>query len=132
MAIIKPYRLYKDIDLAFTANPQTKDINKKLDINAVKQSLKTLLFTQFGERLFQPDIGSPLHGLLFEPVDPITTEAIRDAIENTIQNNEPRVKISKIDVVPKYDQNAYEVTLFYTVVGIPLPVSFSTILQRLR
>lgn len=132
MAIIVPYRLYKDVDLAFRTNPQTGDVNRKLDINAVKQSLKTLIFTKFGERLFQPTVGSPVHGLLFEPIDPITSEALKSAIENTIQNFEPRVRLDGLEVVPMYDENAYEITIFFTVVGIPIPVSFSTILKRLR
>jgi phage baseplate assembly protein W len=132
MELNRPYRLYKDIDLAFTKNPLTWDVNKKIDVNAVKQSLKTLIFTRYNERLFQPDLGSPVYKLLFEPIDPITTESIRKSIESLIQNHEPRVIMNQLDVVPAEDENSYEITLFFTVVGIPLPVSFSTILQRLR
>lgn len=132
MSIIRPYRLYKDIDLAFTPHPQTGDVVKKLDVNAVKQSLKNLLFTQYNERLFQPKIGSPLHGLLFEPMDPITVEGMKQTIEILIQNYEPRIILEQIDIVPNYDENTYELSIFFTVVGIPLPISFSTILQRLR
>lgn len=132
MSIIRPVRIYKDIDLSLKANPGSGDIAKKLDINAVKQSLKNLLYTQYGERPFQPRLGSPLYKLLFEPADPITTEAIRQAVEFLIQNYEPRVILEKIDVFPRYDDNSYEITIYFTVVGIPLPVSFSTILQRLR
>lgn len=132
MALNTPYRLYKDIDLTFTKNPLTWDVNKKVDVNAVKQSLKTLIFTRYNERLFQPELGSPIYRLLFEPVDPITTEAIRRSIENLIQNHEPRVILNQLDVIPREDENSYEISIFFTVVGIPLPVSFSTILQRLR
>jgi len=132
MALNTPYRLYKDIDLTFTKNPLTWDVNKKVDVNAVKQSLKTLIFTRYNERLFQPELGSPIYRLLFEPVDPITTEAIRRSIENLIQNHEPRVILNQLDVTPREDENSYEISIFFTVVGIPLPVSFSTILQRLR
>jgi phage baseplate assembly protein W len=132
MAIIRPFRLYKDIDLTFSRNPGTGDVGKKLDINAVKQSLKNLLYTQYNERPFNPNLGSPLYRLLFQPADPITTEAIKQAIELLIQNFEPRVVLDYLDVVPKYDDNSYEITIFFTVVGIPVPVSFSTILQRLR
>jgi phage baseplate assembly protein W len=132
MAILRPYRLYKDIDLAFTRNPGTGDVGKKLDINAVKQSLKNLLYTQYNERPFNPNLGSPLYRLLFQPADPITTEAIKQAVELLIQNFEPRVKLERLDVIPNYEDNSYEISIFFTVVGIPIPVSFSTILQRLR
>lgn len=132
MSIITPVRLYKDIDLSFSAHPVTKDITKKLDVNAVKQSLKTLLFTQYNERPFRPTLGSPLYKLLFEPMDPITVEGMKQAIEILIQNFEPRVQLQKVDIIPVYDKNEYELSIYFTVVGIPAPVSFTTILQRLR
>lgn len=132
MSIITPVRLYKDIDLSFSAHPVTKDITKKLDVNAVKQSLKTLLFTQYNERPFRPTLGSPLYKLLFEPMDPITVEGMKQAIEILIQNFEPRVQLQKVDIVPVYDKNEYELSIYFTVVGITAPVTFTTILQRLR
>lgn len=132
MSILRPVRLYKDIDLSFSPHPETGDVAKKVDVNAVKQSLKTLLFTQYNERLFRPQIGSPLYRMLFEPMDPITIESMKRAIELVIVNNEPRVNLDKVEIVPNYDKNEYELSIFYTVVGIGLPTSFSTILQRLR
>ena len=43
---IKRSRVYKDIDLAFGVNAFSKDLNAKLDVNAVKQSIKNLILTQ--------------------------------------------------------------------------------------
>jgi len=127
-----PTRLYKDIDLSFLPHPLTGDVSKKTDVNAVKQSLKTLLFTRPGERPFQPLLGTPLYSLLFELADPITTEAIRRTVETTIQNFEPRVILEAVEVIPRSDENAYEITIFFTVVGIPNQFSFSASLTRLR
>ena len=132
MAILKPNKLYKDIDFAFGAHPETKDILKKIDINSVKQSLKTLLFTRAGERLFQPDVGGNLHALLFEPIDNITAEVIKKGIENTIEKYERRVKLDLIDVVPKYDDNEYEISIYFSIVGINQPTSLTLTLERLR
>jgi len=132
MTIISPSRLYKDLDLSFTAHPQTGDVTKKLDVNAVKQSLKTLIMTHFGERLFQPDIGSPVYRLLFEPMDPITTAVLHRSIEQVIQNHEPRVLLHKVVVTPYEDMNEYAISIYFSVVGIPLPVTFTITLQRLR
>lgn len=132
MPILAPNKLYKDLDITFSAHPETQDVLKKIDMNSVKQSLKTLLFTNMGERLFQPDIGSPLKNLLFEPVDIITTQAIKKNIELTIKKYEPRVQLDLIDVVPNEDENLYEVSLFFKIVGISQPTSFSITLERLR
>lgn len=127
-----PYRLYKDIDLFFSPHPDTKDVAKRIDVNAVKQSLKVLIFTQFGERLFQPDFGSPLYRILFEPIDPIMSEVLKRSIEQVIQNHEPRVILNFVEVIPREDENEYQVTLNFTVIGIPLPVTYGLTLQRLR
>ena len=42
----KRSRIYSDIDMDFNVNAVTGDIGKKLDVNAVKQSLKNLILTQ--------------------------------------------------------------------------------------
>lgn len=125
-------RLYKDIDLSFTAHPNTGDIGKRVDINAVKQSVKNLLLTRYFERPFQPQLGSPIYQLLFEPLDPITAASIKQAIERLLQNYEPRVVMRKLDVVPNEDLNAYNVTLFFNIKGFREPIAFVTTLERLR
>jgi len=132
MPILSPNKLYKDLDLSFAAHPQTQDVLKKVDSNAVKQSLKTLLNTNLGERLFEPTLGSPLRNLLFEPVDAITTMAIKRSIENTISRYEPRIILELVDVVPFEDDNAYEISLYFTVIGINQPTSLTVTLERLR
>ena len=57
----KKARIFKDFDMSFGINAFSGDINKKLDVNAVKQSIKNLLLTQDGEKPFHPEIGSPLY-----------------------------------------------------------------------
>ena len=132
MANSKVDRIYKDIDLAFLPHPDTGDIGKRLDINAVKQSIQTLLLTKYFERPFQPQLGSPIYQLLFEPLDPISAASIKQAIERVLQNYEPRVQILQIVVVADEDTNSYSVSLYFNVIGIRDPVIFSTTLQRLR
>ena len=132
MAILTPNKLYKDLDVTFTAHPETQDVLKKIDNNSIKQALKLLLFTNIGERLFQPDVGSKIYGLLFEPIDPITTEVLKRSIENTIETYEPRVLLEGVDVVPNYDENSYEVSIYFSVLGINQPTSLTVTLERLR
>lgn len=132
MTILSPNKLYKDLDFSFASHPNTQDVLKKVDNNAIKQSIKSLLFTSFGERLFQPEVGSAMRRLLFEPIDPITTETLRKTIENTLINHEPRVKLELVDVFPNPDDNSYEVSIFFTALGVNQPTSLSFTLQRLR
>ena len=48
----------------------------------VRSNLKNLLLTKRGERILQPDFGSGLHDLLFNP----TTEKFEEDLENTIND----------------------------------------------
>lgn len=132
MAILTPNKIYKDFDFSFTAHPETQDLVKKNDFNAVKQSIKNLLFTQRGERLFQPEVGGYLYDLLFEPMDPVTVQSLKAGIEVTLKNYEPRVLLERVDVFPKYDENEYEISIYFRVLGINQPTSLTLTLERLR
>jgi phage baseplate assembly protein W len=132
MPILSPNKLYKDLDFTFSSHPQTKDVLKKIDVNSVKQSLKMLLFTNMGERLFQPETGSKIYGLLFEPLDPITTQALRRSIENTIETFEPRITLDLVDVIPVEEENSYTISIYFTVNGVNQPTSLTVTLERLR
>jgi len=132
MAIKKVNRIYSDFDLSFAANPVTGDVAKKYDVNAVKQSLKTLVLTRFYERPFQPKLGSPIYALLFENIDVITANRLQLELEILINKYEPRVRAQDIEVVPEYDTNAFSVSITFYVYGIEGPFNFSTILRRSR
>ena len=125
-------RIYSDLDLSFGAHPITGDVVKKYDVNAVKQSLKVMILTQYYERPFQPKLGSPVYGMLFDNVDQITANSLKLRIELLINKFEPRVRSQQVDVVPLYDENAFEITMYFYVIGVADPVTFSTILKRSR
>jgi phage baseplate assembly protein W len=125
-------RIYSDLDLSFAAHPITGDVAKKYDVNAVKQSLKTLILTNYYERPFQPKLGSPVYGMMFENIDMITANSLKLRLELLINKYEPRVRSQQVDVVPLFDQNAFKVTIYFYVIGVKDPVSFSTILRRSR
>jgi phage baseplate assembly protein W len=126
-----PTKLYKDIDLTF-AKTTSNDVAKRIDVNAVKQSIKNLLLTRPGERPFQPNLGSELYSILFEPMDAVTVETLKGVISNCIGNYEPRVKLQEVAVNPNYDENAYDVSLYFYIVGIYSPVTFNLTMQRVR
>lgn len=125
-------RIYSDLDLSFQAHPITGDVARKYDVNAVKQALKVLILTNFYERPFQPKLGSPVYGMMFENIDIITANSLKLRLELLINKHEPRVRSQQIDVVPLFDQNAFKVTIYFYVIGVADPVSFSTILRRSR
>ena len=123
-------RAFKDITVDFARNPFTQDVSQVSNDNAIKQSLRNLVMTQPGEKLFQPQIGSGVRQLLFEPMDGFTADAIRDDILNTVGQHEPRITINNLAVVEQYDANQFNVTIDYNIVGQPLVETVSFILKR--
>jgi phage baseplate assembly protein W len=127
-----PKRIYKDIDMSFKPNVLTKDIGKKFDVNAVKQSLKNVLLTQKGEKPFNPNYGSGIYDLLFEPMDYLVSSVMQKEIETTIENYEPRVELIDVECEPNFDLEQYEIRIEFYVIGVKEPQVYTNVLQRLR
>ena len=125
-------RQYTDLDLNFVIHPIRKDININKDELAVINSIKNLLLTNHYERPFQPDLGSNIKKMLFEPLDNITASNIQREIMLTISNFEPRVRINTIQVAPNADKNAFSVFMEFTINNRTSPVSINFLLQRIR
>ena len=125
-------RKYSDFNLDFTAHPVTGDITKKLNENAISQSIRDLLLTSHYERLFNPDIGSNLKKFLFEPIDNVTTSLIQDEIFRTLANYESRIIIQDVVAAPNYEEDRYDVTVTFFVRNTIEPLSITFFLQRVR
>lgn len=123
---------YKDLDLDFMINPITGDINKKTGTDAVKRSIRNLIFTNYYERPFRSSIGSDVTRLLFDNVDVLTASFIEDAIIRLINNFEPRARLNSVRVTADYDNNGFGVEIKYTVVNTETPATFSLFLERIR
>lgn len=123
---------YADLDLLFRPNPVTGDINPIRDTEAIKRSVINLVLTNFFERPFQPEIGSGVRGLLFEPADPITMHSIEEAVSRTIENFEPRVRVLEITSDFLEDDNAYRLTLEFQILSSQQVVTTDIVLERIR
>ena len=128
----KKVRLFKDIDMSFGKNDFSNDINKKLDVNAVKQAIKNLLLTKTGERPFNPELGSPLYNMMFEPMRPGIETVISSRVRDVIETYEPRARVMDIETFADYDNNGYRLSLFFHVVGINEQQALHLNLTRLR
>lgn len=125
-------RTFSDLDLNFTANPVSKDVSKKYDENAIKQSIKNLIMTRNFERPFRSDIGSQIKTLMFEPITPMLSALIKKTIENTISSYEPRANILDISVLLSPDNNGIYVTIVFAIVNTSTPISVDLFLERTR
>ena len=124
--------IYSDFDNLFVTNPITKQLNRKVNRNAVKQSVKNLVLTDFYERPFHPEIGSDVRAVLFEPFTSHLQEQIKDAVVNVITNYEPRAKIIDVLVEDRLDLNAISLTIAFEVLNHSEAVILDVILERVR
>lgn len=126
-------RSFKDLSITFEKNPVTDDIIVTKDFNAIKQSINNLLLTAPGERFFNPNIGSRISQVLFEPLDFIGVNLVKSEIEYTINAFEPRVSLESVNVDIDYDNNGYDIVIDYKVVGLPEKINTIDIfLERTR
>ena len=114
-------RKYKDISMSFENNPLNDDLVSLSDTTAIARSLRNIVFTQPGEKFFNPDFGSRISESLFENVDEVSALAIEDEIKSSIINFEPRVNLLRTNVVPNPDDNEMNVTIEYEITGIDIP-----------
>jgi len=123
-------RGFKDLAISFNANPSTGDIGVVKNVNAIKQSVRNLILTEFGERPFQQNIGSRVKALLFEPWDPFSVDSIKGEIMNCLQRLEPRIEVTNVNIRDESDTNAAFVSIDYTIVGETQTQTVDFLLER--
>ena len=112
---------FKDISMSFETNPLNDDLIALKNSSAIARSIRNIVFTQPGEKFFNPEFGSRVSESLFEIVDEVSSIAIRDEIRSSIINYEPRVKLLDVVVIPNVDDNEMNVTVKYKIIGIDIP-----------
>ena len=113
---------FKDISMTFQANPLNGDLIGLKNENAIARALRNIVFTLPGEKFFNENFGSYVSASLFENVDDITASAIKDEIIQSINNNEPRVELQNVKIVPNFDENQFDVIIKYLIIGAEVPI----------
>ena len=126
----KKSKSFKDFSINFAKNPFTDDLSVVNNENSIKQAVKNLILTAPGEKPFQPLVGSSVTDLLFEPLDAFTVDTLSDEIRQTINQYEPRVSLTNVDVTPIEEGNKLNVSIEYQVVGLPIVETIEFVLQR--
>ena len=126
-------RIYKDLNLNFGRHPVTKELQTISDAAAVKRSVRNLVQYGYYEKPFHPEIGSGVRDLLFENMTPLTAQVLSQKIQDVINNFEPRAQLAGVEVIPRFDNNTYEVIVEFYIVNAPAElVDLSFTLERLR
>jgi phage baseplate assembly protein W len=128
---IKKQEFFSDFLDSFATTPMGGDLGRVINERAVTQSIKNLIWTNLGERLFQPNVGSKINNSLFEMNDFITLNGIKTSIQNTIRYNEPRCNLISIEA-NSTDEHTISVSITYALINNPTPITFNLMLQRVR
>jgi len=112
---------FRDISMTFAKHPLTNDLIALKNANAIQRSLKNIVFTYPGEKFFDPEFGSKVSRMLFEIITPLTANRIKREIEYSIDRYEPRVSLTKVKVIPNYDNNEFNILIAYDIIGINVP-----------
>ena len=125
-------KIYSDLDLTFRRLPVTNDVASSYDEQAVVRSVRNLLLTGFYERPFQPNLGSNLNKLLFEPADQLTSNLIESEVRDVISNFEPRITVNTINVTISPDENSFNLSMTFFVGNNTRATTVTLLLQRSR
>lgn len=113
--------LHMDINYRTPVNNQmnqtseTNDLKLDYDIEAVRNSLYNLFNTSPGQKVLNPEFGLDLGVFLFDPITRDTANEIKRAISIGIRTFEPRVFLSRVDVIPSEDFSHYVINVIYDI-----------------
>jgi len=128
----KQKEYFSDFLDSFALSPLGQNLGLVKNEESVKQALKNLIKTNLGERMFQPNLGSNILGSLFELNSTLTLSSLEFYISNTIQNNEPRVNLISVVVESFFDDDEIAITIVFSLVNNPSPITLSFMLKRIR
>ena len=114
-------RAFKDINLSFKRHPVTNDLVTIRDEDAIKRSVKNIIFTILGEKPFEPNFGSVINDALFDLDTNLNDIRIQDEITSSLKEYEPRISNIIVTVSVASDTNEMNCTVQYDIVGLSTP-----------
>lgn len=124
--------IYSDFTKELMVSPINSDVMRISNEESIKESIRNLVSTNRGERLFQPQIGCDIRKLLFENITPDTVITAKAMIRETIESFEPRAGIVSIDVTSSIDSNIVNITIVFHVIDRADPISLTINVSRIR
>jgi len=127
----KQKEYYSDFTMNFDLNPVTGSLERLVNHDSVKQSMKNIIMTQQGERPYS-DFGSLVPHSLFDGNDPVQLENLKINIEHAISRFEPRAINVQILVYMSQDLNTYNVDISFAERNFPTIPQTVSIIRRIR
>ena len=124
---------FRDISMTFQRHPLNDDLIALKNEQAIARSVRNIVFTVPGDKFFNEDFGSRVSEVLFENIDNISANLIKQEIKQSITAYEPRVILLSVEVNPEFDNNEFNVKITYRIVGADVPPQeLQFVLQQTR
>ena len=124
---------FRDISMTFQRHPLNDDLIALKNEQAIARSVRNIVFTVPGDKFFNEDFGSRVSESLFENIDNISANLIKQEIKQSITAYEPRVILLSVEVNPEFDNNEFNVKITYKIVGADVPPQeLQFVLQQTR
>jgi phage baseplate assembly protein W len=123
---------YTDFTTNLDVHPDTGDLFRITDVNAIKRSLKNIMLTNYYERPFQPKLATNIQGMLFENVGTEVLSMLSDTITYAINKYEPRVNVLSLNASASNDADSVTINLVFTINNIPDTQTMSVVVSRVR
>ena len=126
--------LFSALNQSCLAHPNTGQISRKTNVDAVKMSLRNLVLTNKYERLRNREFGGNVRRWLFEPSTDLVgiTAEIERHIREIVRNNEPRVRLLEVKATGDNDQNMVNVYIQFSIVSSERDEDLNITLYRVR
>ena len=124
--------VYSDFFTDLDKHPIRSTVLRKTNVDAVKQSLRNLMLTDRGERLFQPNLGGNIRAMLFENITAQTFLTMQEHIRDVIEAHEPRADVIDVFIAQTSQEHEVQVTIVFRVVNVQEPVTLELLLERVR
>lgn len=112
--------IYSDVNLDIGSESSLELVYNE---DAINKSIVTILGTRKGTRVFRRNFGSYVYDILFDPIDDISVNRIKREIIDAISEWEPRIVLTKTEVLPDYENQQYFVEMTYTIPALGNKVS---------
>ena len=133
MPLERVSRGFKDVSMTFQKNPLNGDILGLKNENAISRSIRNIVFTIPGEKFFNESFGSDINQSLFMNIDELSAVIIKDQISSSISKFEPRVNLVEVKINPNFDNNSFDATIIYEIIGADIPPQeLQFVLQQTR
>jgi|ERR1019366_583160 phage baseplate assembly protein W len=124
--------VYSDITANMDIHPNTGDLFRITNTNAIKRAIRNLILTNKGERFYQPNLGGNITHDLFEQITVETQHQITTQIEDTLKNFEPRASLIEVVVQPQSDKNGVNILIVYSIVNVTQQQTLNIFIERIR